>query len=880
MSWKRWFGRGRADAEVREEMEFFVAEEIEENIARGMTRGEAHRQARIKRGNAQRVRESLWQQNTVASIEKIGRDLRYAVRTLLRAPGFSLIAIGVMALCIGAATSLFTVVRSVMLKPLPFADPDRLVMVYEHFRNPGAPSINGEGYNPVAPADFYDWRARTHGFADMAAWRYWQFNLTGEHGELPEKIEARGGSWNLFPLLGIRAAIGRTFNESEDRTDGDAVMLTWSLFERRFGGDAAIVGRQIHLDGRPYTVVGVLPKWFTYPDATVQVWVPFREAVPPEILQHHDFHFARVVARLRPDVSLAGALSQVGALQYQMHLEHPGTPVAEDVVSRTLVKDLSGDVRLPLTIMLCAAGCLLLIGCLNVANLMVARSAARQKEIAIRTALGGRRATLVREQLMESLAICAAGGVAGVLLSILGTTWLVRAWKNLPSAQAIQVDWVVIAVACGLAFVAALAAGLVPAISSTGKGNLRGLQASARTAMGSASRTLLRKALLTVEIAATMVLLIGAGLLLKSFWQLRTTNLGCVTNNVLTMGYSLPARSYDTPAKVNAFNESLLEQVRSLPGVRAAALGSIVPGAGYGGDDDFTILEHPRTNPGAPLPVALYRRADPGYFSALGIPLVSGRFFTKDDGPGHPKTVIISRALAKQYFPGEDPLGKHLHIEAESNGDFQIVGVVGDTLYQVGKPLNPAMYFPVLDGAPDHDLTLAVRTYGDPLAMSIPVQKVFAQLDAGLPVFDVLTMDQIVGDSLRNQSFSATLVLAFAMISLLLAGVGLYGVLSYLTAQRTSEIGVRMALGARREQVLRAVLLDGMRTALVGLAIGLGASGVIARVVQSLLYRTPPLDATVYAAASVFLLAAALVACLGPAWKASRLEPVEALRAE
>lgn len=878
MIWKRFFRRGRADAEVREEMELFVAEEIEENIARGMTPDEARRHARIKLGNPQRVRESLWQQNTFAPFEKIGRDLRYAMRTLLRTPGFSLIAIGVMALCIGAATSLFTVVRSVMLKPLPFTDPNRLVMVYEHFRDP-IWNVQQFNYNAAAPADFDDWRAQTHGFEDMAAWRYWQFNLTGEHGELPEKVEARGGSWNLFPLLGVRAAIGRTFNESEDRPDGTVVMLTWSIFERRFGGDASIVGRQIHLDGKPYTVVGVLPKWFTYPDATVQLWVPFREALPPEILKHHDFHFARVVARLRPDVSLANALSQVEAVQYRLHLQYPNAPVAEDVAPRTLLQDLSKDVKKPLVLLLCAAGCLLLIGCLNIANLMVARSAARQKEIAIRTALGGQRGTLVREQLMESVIVCVAGGAAGVLLSLAATRWLVTAWKNLPSAQSIHIDGLVLASACLLIFLTALAAGLLPAISSTRNRNLRMLQASPRSA-GSTSRATLRKSLLVVEIAATMILLIGSGLLLKSFLQLRTTNVGCITANVLTMGYSLPAKSYDTPAKVNAFNEALLAQVRSLPGVRAAALGSILPGAGYGGDDAFTIREHPQEKPGAPSPDALYRRADPGYFSALGIPLVSGRFFTGDDRAGRPKTVIISRALAQQYFPGESPLGKHLQIEAEDNAEYQIVGVVGDTLYQVGQPPMPELYFPALDGVSDHDLTLAVRTIGDPLAMSVLVQKIFGELDPQLPVFDVLTMDQILGDSLRNQSFSATLVLAFAILSLLLAAVGLYGVLSYLTTQRTSEIGLRMALGARREQMLRAMLMDGLRIAAVGVAIGLAVSAFATRVVQSMLYQTTPLDATVYAAASVFLLVAAALACLGPAWRASRLEPMAALRAE
>ncbi len=616
----------------------------------GLSPEEARYAARRAFGNPTLIREhtrAVWNWNL---LENLLRDLRIGIRTLFRSPGFSMIAILVMALCIGAATSLFTVVRSVLLRPLPFRDPTRLVMIYEHFRDPRM-NAQGFNFNAIAPADYYDWRAQTRGFEDMAAWRYWQFNLTGEHGELPELVGARGGSWNLFPLLGVQAAIGRTFTENEDRPDGNAVMLTWNLFQRRFGGDPSIVGRQIHLDGKPYTVVGVLPKWFTYPDAKVQLWVPYASGLPLAILQHHDFHFSRVVARLRPDVGLAKALSQVEAVQYRLHLQNLNVPVAEDVVSRTINEDFARDVKKPLIILMCAVACMLLIGCLNVANLMVARSAARQKEIAIRSALGAQRVTLIREQLMESLLVSIAGGVAGVLLSLAATKWLVSTWRDLPSAQSIHADGVVLAFACALVIAAALLAGLLPAISSTGNEAIAALQASSRSGAGSQSRTALRKTLLTVEIATTVVLLIAAGLLLKSFWRLRTTDVGCATDNVLTMSYSLPAKKYETPEKVNAFNETLLERVRPMPGVRAAGLVSSLPGAGPGGDDAFTITEHPPIAPGTAMPDALIRWADPGYFSALQIPLLSGRFFTSDDRAGQPKTVIISHLLAQQYFP-------------------------------------------------------------------------------------------------------------------------------------------------------------------------------------------------------------------------------------
>jgi putative ABC transport system permease protein len=742
-------------------------------------------------------------------------------------------------------------------------------------------NTQGFNYNPVSPADYYDWRTQTHGFEDMAAWRYWQFNLTGERGQLPELVSARGGSWNLFPLLGVYAAIGRTFIESEDRADGNAVILTWSLFERRFGGDPSIVGMQIHLDGKPYTVVGVLPKWFTYPDAKVQVWVPYASGLPPEILTHHDFHFSRVIARLRLDVSLANALSQVEAVQYGQHLQNLSAPVAEDVAPKTLIEDLAHDVKKPLIILLCAVGCLLLIGCLNVANLMVARSAARQKEIGVRSALGAGRMTLIREQLMESLLVSIAGGVIGVLLSLAATNWLVGTWMDLPNVQSIRADGVVLAFVCALVFASSLLAGLLPAISSTSKGAIAALQASSRNAAGSLSRTALRKTLLTVEIAATVVLLIAAGLLLKSFWRLRTTDVGCATDNVLTMGYSLPAKKYDSPQKVNAFNETLLEQVRTMPGVRSAGLGSMVPGAGAGEDDAFTIPEHPPIAPSTALPDALYRTADPGYFSALQIPLLKGRFFTSADRAGRSKTVIINRLLAQQYFPGENPLGKHLHVVPYGNADYEIVGIVADTLYQVGQPDKATMYFPVLNGGSVvGSLTLALRTAADPLTISVPVQKLIAELDPQLPVSDVLTMQQIIERSLGNASLSASLVFGFAVLSLMLASVGLYGVLSYLMTQRTGEIGIRMALGARREQVVRLMLGDGLRPVLYGLVLGLVVSAGTVRLIQSMLYGTRPLDPAVFAAVAATLLATAALACLVPAWRASRIDPMQALRAE
>jgi predicted permease len=881
MSWLRFFRRKRSDAELQNEIETFLAEETADNEARGLSPEEARRQARLKFGNAQKVRESLWTQNSPQLLTQIGRDVKYAFRTLSRTPGFSIIAVAVMALCIGAATSLFTIVRSVLLRPLPFRDPDRLVMVYEHHRGADTPDFT---YNPVSPADFYDWRSKTNGFEDMAIMRYTGYNLTGERNELPESVNAVAGSWNFFPLLGVQPAVGRTFTEPEDQRGSTVVMLTWSVFQRRFAGDATIVGRQIHLDGRPFTVIGVLPSWFTYPNAKIELWVPYKADLTAEALQHHDWHQSKVIARLRPDVSLASAMAQVGSVQYQLHLQYPDAPVNEDVAPRVLNEDLAGNVKKPLKLLLWAVGCMLLIGCLNVANLLVARGAARQKEVAIRSALGAQRAVLVREQLTESVLICVVGGLCGILLSVLATNFLAHAWKDLPTAQSIHIDATVIAFACLLMFAAALVAGLLPALSTTSKTMMSALQTSTRTGASSVSRTALRKSLLTAEIGITVVLLVAAGLLLKSFLRLRSADVGCITDNLLTLNYSLPDKGYATPEKMNAFNEALLERVRALPGVRAAALGNTLPAAGYWGDFVFTVKEHPPLRPGEELPDAVMRWADPGFFSALEIPLVSGRFFTSDERGARSYKVIVSHQLVRQYFPGDNPIGKHLHVPAHfhmgapNDVDYEIVGVVGDTLYQVGQEAKPTMYFPILEGFPGG--ALAVRTASNPLEFSVPVQKQIASLDPELPVSDVLTMEQVIGESLVNARLTAGLVLALAILSLLLASVGLYGVVAYLATQRTTELGIRMALGAQRDQLLQLMLVDGLRPVIFGLGVGLVVSLAATRIFQSMLFGTKPLDPSVLSGVIATLLAVAVLACLAPAWRASRLDPMKALRTE
>jgi predicted permease len=873
------FRRRSETARLDEEMRFHLEQEEAERVRHGQTPEEARRAARREFGNPALFRDEARGGWNWGWLDTLARDLRFSIRALMRSPGFAVTAIAVMALCIGATTCLFTIVRAVLLEPLPFHDPDKLVMVYEHWRA----STSANSYNPVAPGDFYEWRAQTHGFADMASYYYSGLAVTGDHGEMPEMVAAQKGTWNLFPLLGVTPALGRTFREDEDRVgDHHVAILTWSFFQRRFGGDSSIVGKTIRIATKPYTVVGVLPKWFVYPDARTQVWVPYSDGETFEHLHEHDNHYPFVVARLKPGVSLKTATDEVSALQYRMHLQYAGKPVAEDAISRPMIDDVVHDVKTPLLLMMSAVACMLLIGCLNVSNLLVARGAARQKEIAIRGALGAGRLALLREQMMETVILCSCGGAIGLLLALAGTSWMKLHWRGLPRAASIHVDWIIVLFTFGVVGLTAILAGVLPALSSTHRGVLEGLKDNSRGAGGGVSRTRLRKTLLSVEIALTVVLLLSAGLLLKSFVQLRTTDLGIDGDHLLTLRYNLPKEVYTRPEQSLAFSQSLLERVRRIPGIQSVGLGSTVPGGGWDGDRVFIIPERPNYESNK-QPDAMIRYADPAYFATLGIPLISGRGFNEHDRLDEAKKVIVSEELVKRYYPGENVIGRTVVMGSDitnKKNAYEIVGVVGNTLWRVGEPTKATMYFPVFSGDIGYRATLVARTSGEPLSYAVAIQKEIAALDPQLPVVEVLTIPQIIGESTINQSFSASLVLAFAVLSLLLAGVGLYGVLSYVVTQRVTEIGIRIALGAQRGQVLGMVLKDGLRPVGMGLLIGICGGMAVGYVIRSLLYGTRPADPLVLTGIVFTMLAVAIVACAAPAWRASSVDPMQALRTE
>jgi predicted permease len=875
----RWWRRKQRDEELARELQCDLELEEEEQRERGFSGEEARFAAVRAFGNPTLIREqtrAVWTWNW---LERLVRDLKYGARTLWRSPSFSIVSVLVMALGIGATTSLFTIVRAVLLRPLPFRDPGNLVMLYEHYRQ----NTGGDGFNAVAPGDYRDWRSQTHSFEDMAAMRGYGGIISGVRSEFPEVVQSAGGSANLFSLLGVSPVFGRTFTEAEDQPEGQpVVLLTWSIFQRRFGGDPSIVGKQVHLDTIPTSVIGVLPSWFTYPDSKIQFWLPYAQTFSPGDYGMHDGHQSMVVARLKPGVSAAVATREVSALQYRIHVANASKPVAEDVWFRPMIDDLAKNVRTPLLVLLGAVGCMLLIACLNLTNLLVARSATRRREVAVRGALGGSRVVLICEQMTESLLICLAGGGLGLLLSLASTYWLAAHWRNLPRAESVHVDGWVLTFTLALVVAAALLAGLVPAISSTGKGLLSGLRDSSRTVGGSGSRARLRKTMLAAEIALTVVLLISAGLLFKSFLHLRTTDLGCRIDHVITMKFGLPEIQYDTREKVVRFHESLLERVRRLPGVRGAGLVSVPPGAGPSGDRTFSILERPA--PGYSLQYdAIALTADPQYFSVMQIPLLRGRVFTERERLTNDHYLIVNKRFVDQYFPGGDPVGKHVRVGWDTNPEvYEILGEVGDTVNDITKPVPPTMYFPILSGIPDRtsEATIVAVTSADPLTMSMPIQRQISALEPELPVYNALTMDQILGKTSASQGFAANLVLAFAALSLLLAAVGLYGVLSYLTTQRTRDIGLRIAVGAQRSQLLRLVLFEGLRPALIGLIFGVAASALATQLLRSMLYGTQPLDPAAFAGAAAMLMAVAVLACLIPAWRASRIDPIQALRTE
>lgn len=865
--------RSRLGEELDEELRDHVERQTEANLARGMSAEEARRAALRAFGNPVALREQTHDTWSWSELEQWARDLRIGARTLRRTPGFTIVAILIMALGIGANVALFTVVRGIVLKPLPFADPGRLVMLYEsRLHDNDAP-----GYNLVAGGIYSAWKKDNQTFSSLGLVGDSRVLLSGSGGALSEKLDCAAFSWDLLPTLGVEPALGRNFTEAEDSLSGPrTVLLSWALWQRRFGGGAGIVNHTVYIDALPYTVIGVMPAWFEFPDSTSQLWLSAYNSRPEEMMQSFSDHTLGVVGRLKPGVSQAQAIADLSLISRHIHNDHLSDPfIFLGANSRTLLDHMVGDMKTPLYLLLAATGCVLLIACLNVANLLVARAAARRKDLAIRTALGGGWGHVLRERLVESLLLSAAGGAVGCGFAQAAIQWLVRTRQDLNRIDSIHMDGAVAAFAIALVALCAVGSGIISIFGTRHESILRVLLESSRTFSGDRAKANLRRVLLSAEVSLTVILLIGAGLLLRSYERLRTTDPGCLTKNVLTMRFGLPDARYGTPAKVANFYDDLLSRIRELPGVSGAGFVDLLPGRGYGRDGTFTIVEHP------PLPQgkgnsALARTADPTYFQTIGIPVLRGRTFNPSLRLKDANEMVIDQPFADTWFRGEDPVGRHIETK---RGRYVIVGVVGATRFEIGENPRPMMYTSMEAG----DRTfgaIVVRSSQDVGQFALPIERIVAKMDPDNAVSDVLTMNQVQGQTTLDASFTATLLTAFAMLSLLLAAAGLFGVLSYMAAQRTTEIGIRVALGAQREQVLWLMLRDGMGPALAGLVLGLAGGAAAAQLLRGVLYRTQSLDPAVFLAAAGVLFLVAVAACALPAWRASRLDPLVALRYE
>jgi predicted permease len=824
------------------------------------------------------------------SLQVLRQDVRFALRQLRNRPGFALVAIIVLALGLGGNAAMFSVVNAVLLQPLPYADPQRLVALFER------DVVGEQPFNVVAPANFLDWQKQAHSFEQMAASGETAFNLASATGSFtPQRIDGSYCSANLFDTLGVTPVLGRSFREEEDRPGAARVaVISYDLWQHRFGGALDVIHRQIRLDSELYNIVGVMPRNFAYPYRTVKAWVPLQRYLDVQQLQSHGNHMLTVIGRLRPGVSVAQARAEIDGIARRFKREHP-EEVAGKGGNAVLLYDYSvKGVRVSLLVLFGAVGCVLIIACVNVANLLLARALGREREVAIRAAVGATRARIVRQLLTESVILSLLGGVGGLMLASLVTDALAAhapSAAHLPGIDRIGVDRWVFLFTFGVALLTGIAAGLFPAFQGSRSDIVESLKG--RSVSTGRSHARFRDVLVAAEVALSLVLLAGAGLLLHSFSRLQNVHTGVRTDHTLTMAIALPEASYKTRAQVSNFYRQLIDRVQAVPGVRSAGLVTCAPVDGHCSDSVFEI--EGRKLPPGKLIDALYRQTDPGYFKAAGIPLLEGRTFTPRDGAGfddmHPRldAVVVSQSWAKSFLPGEEAVGKRMYFlghsptpaddgaDHEKNPHYEIIGVVGDVVQHLDTPVQPTMYFPILDGD-RREAYVVMHTSGDPHSVASAARHEIGALDRDLPVFEIRTMDEIIDRSAQNREFSVLLLGLFAALALGLAAVGLYGVLSYVVSQRTAEIGIRMALGAPSSEVRRLIMVQGMKPALAGIAAGLIGAAFGTKLLSGLLFGIEAGDPLTFVSVPLVLLAVAVIACLIPAMRATRIDPTFALR--
>jgi putative ABC transport system permease protein len=811
-------------------------------------------------------------------METLVKDIRYGLRGLLKRPGFTAVAVITLALGIGANAAIFSVVNAVLLRPLQFQDPERLVILWEDATFAGFP------LNTPAPANYVDWKNQAQSFADMAATHETSFNLTGD-GE-PQRVATRRVTANFFSVLGVQPLVGRGFLPEEDRPQANkVVVLGYPLWQGRYGGDRNILNRTILLNGEKHTVVGVMPAGFQWIDTEEQLWAPL--ALDAEEMANRGGHYLTVVARLKPGVSMVQAQSEMNAVMSRIAKDYPGQTMEGKLgaVVMPLHEQLAGNARRPLLVLLVAVAFVLLIACANIAGLLLARAAGRRREIAVRTALGASRLRIVRQLLTESLLLSTFGGISGLLLAIWSFGFFEKLIpEGMKQSTSLKLDASMLLFALTISSVAGVVFGLIPALQSSRVDLNESLKQSGGRS-GAGSGTKLRSGMIVFEVAVSLVLLVGAVLLIQTLFQLFNQYSVLAPEKVLTLRTVLPLRKYDDPQKRTAFYQNVLERVEATPGVVSAGYSTSVPLSWKGGTSGFFPEGTTDPIPGVSYD-ANHRQVSANYLQTMSIPLRQGRYFDAHDNEHAMPVAIVNETMAREYWPGSDPVGRRFKLGDPSDDIpwLTIVGVVGDVRQMgIDVPVKAEMYLPyrqVNDFEWFVPRDLAIRTNGDPANMVGAVRQAVYAADPDQPISNIATMEEVLGHEAAQRRLGMILLTAFAVLALLLASLGIYGVLAYFVAQHRNEIGVRLALGATPARILLLVLRKGMTLTLLGVVIGLAASFALTRLMTSLLFGVKAVDPLTFAAVPLLLATVALLACWIPARRAAKTDPMIALRYE
>ncbi len=876
------FRHNTVEAEMNDELRFHFEQQVQKLMRSGISREEATRQARLKFGGEEKVREECREARGVRSVEMLLLDLHYGARMLLKQPSFTVVAVLTLALGMGATTAIFSVVDAVLLHPLPFRDPSHLVVVWENFLTLNHP------HNVAAPANFLDWENQNTVFEGMTAMADTHANLTGS-GD-PQQIVVGNVTPGFLSVVGVSPFLGSGFNPDNWKQGNDnVVLLDYGFWKERLGGDPSIVGKAIELNGKPEIVVGVAPKDFTLfiKDGTLtgskpQIWSPW--AVPNDWGDRKQGvgRYLTVLARMKPGVTLTQAQEQISTIASRLQQEYPMTNAHWGATVVPIREQLSGDLRPALLTLFCAVAFVLLIACANVSSLLLARAARREREIALRAAIGASRWRIARQLLTESVLLAATGGVLGLLLAFWGSRALLASGpKDLLDSRYVTLNVRVLAFTAGITMLSSIIFGFLPSFLSARSQIAESLKDEARSTP-TAHSTLLRSLLVVAQMSLALVLLVGSGLLIRSFLRLINVDPGFDPRNLLTFQVGLPPAKYAKDEAQMAFFRDLLLRVGSVPGVRSVSMENFPPLTGMGSATGVHIIGEPKRGH-ADLPVSGVRVVGPDYFRTMEIPLLAGRSFDERELTETSHVVVVNQAFVRKYLRGENPIGKKISIymhgdKFDDDYPSEIIGVCG-AVHQMGldREAKPTVYWPIPELTYSR-MTILVRTSNDPATLVPAIRRELRQMNPELPMASVATMEQLLGDSLARSRFTMSLLGLFAALALALTAVGIYGVISYTVAQRTHEIGIRMALGAQRASVLGLVLRQGVRLMIAGVGLGIVSALALTRLMSNLLYGVGAADPATFAAVVFTLLAVAFLASYVPARYATRVSPIIALR--